>query len=109
MRQRVLGVLPLPAPVDEGDGEERAPEEDVGDGDDEEHPQLGRALPPRLPRPRQVAQHAGLAGPRPHSSHLNIDIIYLSVSGIRRDGHLLLEVEMYLQKGCIMLSGVGSS
>ena len=30
-------------------------------------------------------------------------------TGIRRDGHLLLEVEMYLQKGCIMLSGVGSS
>ena len=30
-------------------------------------------------------------------------------SGIRRDGHLLFEVEMYLQKGCIMVSGVGSS
>ena len=29
--------------------------------------------------------------------------------GIRRDGHLLFEVEMYLQKGCIMVSGVGSS
>ena len=32
-----------------------------------------------------------------------------SSSGIRRDGHLLFEVEMYLQKGCIMVSGVGSS
>ena len=30
-------------------------------------------------------------------------------TGIRRDGHLLFEVEMYLQKGCIMVSGVGSS
>ena len=29
--------------------------------------------------------------------------------GIRRDRHLLFEVEMYLQKGCIMVSGVGSS
>ena len=29
--------------------------------------------------------------------------------GIRRDGHLQFEVEMYLQKGCIMVSGVGSS
>ena len=26
-----------------------------------------------------------------------------------RDGHLLFEVEMYLQKGCIMVSGVESS
>ena len=32
-----------------------------------------------------------------------------SPAGIRRDGHLLFEVEMYFQKGCIMLSGVGSS
>ena len=32
-----------------------------------------------------------------------------ALSGIRRDGHLLFEVEMYLQKGCIMVSGVGSS
>ena len=31
------------------------------------------------------------------------------VAGIRRDGHLLFEVEMYLQKSCIMVSGVGSS
>ena len=30
-------------------------------------------------------------------------------AGIRRDRHLLFEVEMYLQKGCIMVSGVGSS
>ena len=30
-------------------------------------------------------------------------------SGIRRDGHLLFEIEMYLQKGCIIVSGVGSS
>ena len=29
--------------------------------------------------------------------------------GIRMDGHLLFEVEMYHQKGCIMVSGVGSS
>ena len=27
----------------------------------------------------------------------------------KRDGHLLFEVEMYLQKGCIMVSGVESS
>ena len=32
-----------------------------------------------------------------------------ALAGIRRDGHLLFEVEMYLQKGCIMVSGVGSS
>ena len=32
-----------------------------------------------------------------------------TASGIRRDRHLLFEVEMYLQKGCIMVSGVGSS
>ena len=30
-------------------------------------------------------------------------------TGIRRDRHLLFEVEMYLQKGCIMVSGVESS
>ena len=30
-------------------------------------------------------------------------------AGIRRDGHLLFEVEIYLQKGCIMVSGVCSS
>ena len=34
---------------------------------------------------------------------------HLDLAGIRRDGHLLFEVEMYLQKGCIMVSGVGSS
>ena len=32
-----------------------------------------------------------------------------SLPGIRRDRHLLFEVEMYLQKGWIMVSGVGSS
>ena len=42
---------------------------------------------------------------------LTILMYYLMVRkpGIRRDGHLLFEVEMYLQKGCIMVSGVGSS
>ena len=37
----------------------------------------------------------------------NLSNVYFS--GIRRDRHLLFEVEMYLQKGCIMVSGVGSS
>ena len=27
-------------------------------------------------------------------------------AGIRRDGHLLFEVEMYLQKGCIKYQGL---
>ena len=36
-------------------------------------------------------------------------IFLLNFTGIRRDGHLLFEVKMYLQKGCIMVSGVGSS
>ena len=40
----------------------------------------------------------------------NLKITKIAVfPGIRRDGHLLFEVEMYLQKGCIMVSGVGSS
>ena len=36
---------------------------------------------------------------------MNIITPWGDIPGIRRDGHLLLEVEMYLQKGCIMLSG----
>ena len=40
---------------------------------------------------------------------LNFFSVTLYFAGIRRDGHLLFEVEMYLQKGCIMVSGVGSS
>ena len=30
----------------------------------------------------------------------------LCIAGIRRDGHLLFEVEMYLQKGCIRYQGL---
>ena len=33
----------------------------------------------------------------------------VSNSGIRRDGHREQDLLMYLQKGCIMVSGVGSS
>ena len=40
-------------------------------------------------------------------SYGKLDVMY--GPGIRRDGHLLFKVEMYLQKGCIMVSGVGSS
>ena len=36
-------------------------------------------------------------------------VCVVCIPGIRRDRHLLFEVEMYLQKGCIMVSGVGSS
>ena len=37
VRHRLLGVLPLPAPVDQGDQEERTPEYEVSHGDDQEH------------------------------------------------------------------------
>ena len=37
MSHRLLGVHPLPAPVEESDKEERPPEDEVGHGDDEEH------------------------------------------------------------------------
>ena len=37
MRHRLLGVLPLPAPVDQGDEEERSPEDQVGHRDHQEH------------------------------------------------------------------------
>ena len=51
MRHRLLGVLPLPAPVDQGDEEEGAPEDEVGHRDHQEH------LHPRHPlllHPRNV-------------------------------------------------------
>ena len=37
MRHWLLGILPLPAPVDKGDQEERAPEDEVGHRDHQEH------------------------------------------------------------------------
>ena len=37
VRHRLLGVLPLPAPVDQGDEEERSPEDQVGHRDHQEH------------------------------------------------------------------------
>ena len=58
------------------------------------------------------------AHPAQHKLHqveiLNFDVhsfgkSILRVAGIRRDGHLLFEVEMYLQKAWFMVSGVGSS
>ena len=48
----------------------------------------------------------------PHSHCFTIIWLYFLTefeTGIRRDGHLLFEVEMYLRKGYIMVSGVGSS
>ena len=59
MRERLLGIFPLPAPVEEGDGEEGAPEEDVGEGDDEEDPHLAGPVPAQSAR--QVGDHPGLA------------------------------------------------
>ena len=59
MRERLLGIFPLPAPVEEGDGEERPPEEDVGEGDDEEDPDLAGAVPAQPAR--QVGDHPRLA------------------------------------------------
>ena len=59
MRERLLGIFPLPAPVDESDGEERTPEEDVGEGDDEEDPDLAGAVPAQSAR--QVGDHPRLA------------------------------------------------
>ena len=59
MRERLLGIFPLPAPVDESDGEERTPEEDVGEGDDEEDPHLAGSVPAQPAR--QVGNHPGLA------------------------------------------------
>ena len=44
-----------------------------------------------------------------HFQTMKCGVGILQEPGIRRDGHLLFEVEMYLQKGCIMVSGVGSS
>ena len=58
MRERLLGILPLPAPVDESDGEERPPEEDVGEGDDDEDPHLAGPVPAQPPR--QVGDHPRL-------------------------------------------------
>ena len=49
MRKRVLGVLPLPAPVGQSDGEQWAPEQDVRERDDEEDPNLGGSVPPDPP------------------------------------------------------------
>ena len=40
----LLGVHPLPAPVEESHQEERPPEDEIGDGDDEEHLDPGHAL-----------------------------------------------------------------
>ena len=37
MRHRLLGILPRPAPVDQGDQEEGAPEDEVGHRDHQEH------------------------------------------------------------------------
>ena len=45
----VLGVLPGPAPAEEGDGKERGPEEDVGGGEDVEDPHPGQPLALNLP------------------------------------------------------------
>ena len=59
MREGLLGIFPLPAPVDESDGEERTPEEDVGEGDDEEDPDLAGAVPAQPAR--QVGDHPRLA------------------------------------------------
>ena len=44
MSHRLLGVHPLPAPVEESDEEERPPEDEVGHGDDEEHLDPGHTL-----------------------------------------------------------------
>ena len=40
----LLGVYPLPAPVEESHQEERSPEDEIGNGDDEEHLDPGHAL-----------------------------------------------------------------
>ena len=45
MSHRLLGVHPLPAPVEESDEEERPPEDEVGHSDDEEHLDPGHPLP----------------------------------------------------------------
>ena len=44
MSHRLLGVHPLPAPVEESDEEERPPEDEVGHGDDQEHLDPGHSL-----------------------------------------------------------------
>ena len=72
MRERLLGIFPLPAPVDESDGEERTPEEDVGEGDDEEDPHLAGAVPAQPAR--QVGDHPRLPilNHRLQCSHFNV-------------------------------------
>ena len=59
MRERVLGIVPLPVPVEESDGEERSPEYDVGEGDDEEDPDLTGPVPAQPAR--QVGDHPPLS------------------------------------------------
>ena len=49
MRNRILGVFPLPAPVCQGHGEQRAPEQDVGEWDCEEYPHFAGSVPPHPP------------------------------------------------------------
>ena len=67
--QRVLGILPLPAPVGQGDGKQRAPEQDVAERDDEEDPDLGGPVPPDPPG--QVRHQPLVTWARPEGSHLN--------------------------------------
>ena len=72
MGEGLLGIFPLPAPVEEGDGEEGAPEEDVGEGDDEEDPHLAGPVPAQPAR--QVGDHPGLAvvNHRLQGGHFNV-------------------------------------
>ena len=70
MRERLLGIFPLPAPVEESDGEERTPEEDVGEGDDEEDPHLAGPVPAQSAR--QVGDHPGLAVVNPQGGHFDV-------------------------------------
>ena len=51
-----------------------------------------------------------IGGTVAQSMIISLNLIFaVADAGIRRDGHLLFEVEMYLQKGWFMVSGVGSS
>ena len=62
MSHGLLGILKCPVPVCQGDQEEGAPEEEVGQGDHQEHPHPGSALPPHLGQVQLHLQGQGGAG-----------------------------------------------
>lgn len=89
MRQRVLSILPLPAPVGQGDSEQWAPEQDVAERDDEEDPDLGGPVPPD---PASQVRHQPLVTrARPEGSHLDT-----AEAEVRSENTLKLQTLIFL-------------